>query len=308
MRKKILDAALLFAFALCLIVTSNIQEEAAYVAELENEAVPLQDQEAEPEEMQFSAGVAAAISANSFTTESDEKTGVEKKDVVLVTTSNDSESNLEEETDGSVETNTEVSESGQVEEVSGTSQAPAYNNRWNISLTDEEIDLLAKIVWLEANGEPVEGQEAVVELHGFVSDADDLLFEKGLGQGRFRSEVQVGVEDQAFMEEVVFRSQGFLHFHDHVAVPAFLGGSNHLSAGGDILFVGDHAAEASALLHEDGVTGFFKSMNASGSDADTEFLNFDFGGDTYTHLSASESSMLKYVLKFRVGLYSMPSL
>jgi hypothetical protein len=56
------------------------------------------------------------------------------------------------------------------------------------------------------------------------------------------------------------------------------------------------------------VTGFFKSMNASGSDADTEFLNFDFGGDTYTHLSASESSMLKYVLKFRVGLYSMPSL
>ena len=93
-----------------------------------------------------------------------EKTGVEKKDVVLVTTSNDSESNLEEETDGSVETNTEVSESGQVEEVSGTSQAPAYNNRWNISLTDEEIDLLAKIVWLEANGEPVEGQEAVVEV------------------------------------------------------------------------------------------------------------------------------------------------
>ena len=177
MRKKILDAALLFAFALCLIVTSNIQEEAAYVAELENEAVPLQNQEAEPEEMQFSAGVAAAISANSFTTESDEKTGIEKKesmivtsaydekkDVVLVTTSNDSESNLEEETDGSVETNTEVSESGQVEEVSGTSQAPAYNNRWNISLTDEEIDLLAKIVWLEANGEPVEGQEAVVEV------------------------------------------------------------------------------------------------------------------------------------------------
>lgn len=66
-----------------------------------------------------------------------------------MTTSNDSESNLEEETDGSVETNTEVSESGQVEEVSETSQAPAYNNRWNISLTDEEIDLLAKIVWLK---------------------------------------------------------------------------------------------------------------------------------------------------------------
>ena len=110
----------------------------------------------------------------------EEKTGVEKKDVVLVTTSNDSESNLEEETDGSVETNTEVSESGQVEEVSGTSQAPAYNNRWNISLTDEEIDLLAKIVWLEANGEPVEGQEAVVEvvLNRMASDLyPDTLYD-----------------------------------------------------------------------------------------------------------------------------------
>ena len=102
MRKKILDAALLFAFALCLIVTSNIQEEAAYVAELENEAVPLQNQEAEPEEMQFSAGVA------------------------------------------------------------------------------EEIDLLAKIVWLEANGEPVEGQEAVVEvvLNRMASDLyPDTLYD-----------------------------------------------------------------------------------------------------------------------------------
>ena len=58
MRKKNIGRkALLFAFALCLIVTSNIQEEARYVAELENEAVPLQNQEAEPEEMQFSAGV-----------------------------------------------------------------------------------------------------------------------------------------------------------------------------------------------------------------------------------------------------------
>ena len=64
--KKNIGRSITFAFALCLIVTSNIQEEAAYVAELENEAVPLQNQEAEPEEMQFSAGVAAAISANSF--------------------------------------------------------------------------------------------------------------------------------------------------------------------------------------------------------------------------------------------------
>ena len=186
MRKKILDAAILTVFGISLSVTSNIQESVADMTETQKvEAEPAEEDFAEAmmEEastMELGAGVTVAISANSFTTESDEETGVEKKDVVLVTTSNDSESNLEEETDGSVETNTEVSESGQVEEVSGTSQAPTYNNRWNISLTDEEIDLLAKIVWLEANGEPVEGQEAVVEvvLNRMASDLyPDTLYD-----------------------------------------------------------------------------------------------------------------------------------
>ena len=164
MRKRILGAAVLFSFIVSLTAASNMKED------VKIKEVPAME------------GLAAGSIrfAHSFTPESDEKTGVEKKDVVLVTTSNDSESNLEEETDGSVETNTEVSESGQVEEVSGTSQAPAYNNRWNISLTDEEIDLLAKIVWLEANGEPVEGQEAVVEvvLNRMASDLyPDTLYD-----------------------------------------------------------------------------------------------------------------------------------
>ena len=38
-----------------------------------------------------------------------------------------------------------------------------YENRWNIQLTEEEIDLLAKIVWVESRGES-EGQKAVVEV------------------------------------------------------------------------------------------------------------------------------------------------
>jgi N-acetylmuramoyl-L-alanine amidase len=180
MRKKILDAALLFTFTLCLIVTSNIPEEVTPIAENPSDVVSLEDQKAEPEELQLMAGVAVAISANSFTTESDEETGVEKKDVVLVTTSNDSESNLEEETGEIVETNTEVSENDQVEEVLGTSESTVYNNRWNISLTEDEVDLLAKIVWLEANGEPVEGQEAVVEvvLNRMASDLyPDTLYD-----------------------------------------------------------------------------------------------------------------------------------
>ena len=172
MRKKILDAALLFAFALCLIVTSNIQEEAAYVAELENEAVPLQNQEAEPEEMQFSAGVAAAISANSFTTESDEKTGIEKKESMIVTSAYDDdlmqekirttkETQMEETAQAVQETPAE--QIAQI--VQETQAAPASpENRWHITLSPDETELLARIVWLESQGEPVKGQQAVVEV------------------------------------------------------------------------------------------------------------------------------------------------
>ena len=37
-------------------------------------------------------------------------------------------------------------------------------NRWGIQLTDEEIELLAKILWVEARGESEEGKKAVVEV------------------------------------------------------------------------------------------------------------------------------------------------
>lgn len=42
--------------------------------------------------------------------------------------------------------------------------APAELNKWHIELTPEEIDLLAKILWVEARGEPYEGQAAVIEV------------------------------------------------------------------------------------------------------------------------------------------------
>ena len=67
-----------------------------------------------------------------------------------------------------------------LEESLEDSDEAVYSNRWGISLTDEEIDLLAKIVWLEANGEPVEGQEAVVEvvLNRMASDLyPDTLYD-----------------------------------------------------------------------------------------------------------------------------------
>ena len=43
-------------------------------------------------------------------------------------------------------------------------ESDVANNRWDITLTSDEIDLLAKIVWLEARGESDLGKQAVVEV------------------------------------------------------------------------------------------------------------------------------------------------
>ena len=62
-----------------------------------------------------------------------------------------------------------------------SSQTPS-SNRWDIILTQNEIDLLARIVMLEAGGEPTLGQEAVVEvifnrlyLEDFPNTLEDVL-------------------------------------------------------------------------------------------------------------------------------------
>lgn len=53
---------------------------------------------------------------------------------------------------------------GESKQKTKTFSSVKNKNRWNISLTNEEIDLLAKIVWLESRGESDEGQKAVIEV------------------------------------------------------------------------------------------------------------------------------------------------
>lgn len=77
----------------------------------------------------------------SSTTETKNAVAFEKKDIKLVTLYNENEK----------------AETVEAEE-------EAYENRWGIQLTDEEVDLLAKILWIEARGESEAGQKAVVEV------------------------------------------------------------------------------------------------------------------------------------------------
>jgi hypothetical protein len=49
-------------------------------------------------------------------------------------------------------------------DIKNEKEVPKIKNRWNIELTNDEIDLLASIVWIESRGESDKGQRAVVEV------------------------------------------------------------------------------------------------------------------------------------------------
>lgn len=134
-----MGAAVTFAFCMCLIVTSNIEERNIHEP-VADTGVRVQKQSAKAENINVTAGVSKELFQYSFTTESDEKIIITKNEPDMVATSSTEE--VEEQIEEQID----------------------YENRWGISLTEEEIDLLAKIVWLEACGESQLGQEAVVEV------------------------------------------------------------------------------------------------------------------------------------------------
>lgn len=94
-------------------------------------------------------GQRASVSSNSafsFTTETESTATFERKELKLVTLYN------------------ENYEAVEAEEIFEEAEEVRYENRWDIELSEEEIDLLAKILWVEARGESEAGQEAVVEV------------------------------------------------------------------------------------------------------------------------------------------------
>lgn len=174
MSKKILGAAGVLIFTISLGVSSNLQERAELPMENETLEVPVEKERSTVP----IAGAATVIFDNSFTPESDEKTGIEKNNVIWVTSADYSNSGNETETELEIEIELETEIELEIEikteteaeitEPQASVEEPVEDegskNRWNIALTEDEIDLLARIVWLESQGEPVEGQEAVVEV------------------------------------------------------------------------------------------------------------------------------------------------
>lgn len=118
------------------------------------------------------------VSELSFTTEKENELLFEKNNTNLVKLYNDEEDAIgitidlegikEAETEAEIE-ETEIEETAeaQTEEIKieeTETEEQVCRNRWEIQLTEEEIDLLAKILWVEARGESEAGQKAVVEV------------------------------------------------------------------------------------------------------------------------------------------------
>lgn len=119
-------------------------------------------------------------SAVSFTTETKSVVTFQTNEYNLVTLYN----NLEEAV--AAETGSKDIAQATDEAVSATAadlkigDEAVHENRWGIQLTEEEVELLAKIVWVEARGESETGQKAVVEvvLNRMVSeDFPDNLYD-----------------------------------------------------------------------------------------------------------------------------------
>lgn len=180
MNRKILDVTMLCTLCICLMVAANIEEKNTIRESREEISSEYGISAADGTEVPV-AGVCRVLSGYSFTTESDEATGITKNLRTMVASAAPSDAAEEvqvlteeaEAPEDSGQAASETAEAPEADEQASSKQAQtpqaaetptSAENRWNITLTQEEIDLLAKIVWLESQGEPTEGQEAVVEV------------------------------------------------------------------------------------------------------------------------------------------------
>ena len=164
---------MLCTLCICLMVAANIEEKNTIRESREEISSAYVISAADGTEVPV-AGVCRVLSGYSFTTESDEATGITKNPRTMVASAAPSDAAQEvqaasekaETPEAKVQAASEEAEAPEAAESKpATAETTAgAENRWNITLTQEEIDLLAKIVWLESQGEPTEGQEAVVEV------------------------------------------------------------------------------------------------------------------------------------------------
>ena len=117
---------------------------------------------------------------------------------------------------------------------------------------------------------------AVTLDQGLIVYTLDLARQQGIGLRFVRCQVQVGVKDQALMEQRILFLQRLLDLDHHLAaVPYLLRRVTHHSASRDILVIREAGADAGALLNQNFMSGRYVCLDIVRCHANTEFIVFD---------------------------------
>ena len=97
-----------------------------------------------------------------------------------------------------------------------------------------------------------QGQRAVRQLDGLISDRGDAGLKQRIGAGAGCRQVQVGEKHLVLAHPVVLLGDRLLYLQDQVTrLPHVIGRGQDLTAGGDEVPVGDGRARARAALDVD---------------------------------------------------------
>ncbi len=129
-----------------------------------------------------------------------------------------------------------------------------------------------------------EGQGTVGFADGFISHRVDPRLEEFGGEIGQRRQMEVGEQRQAGTEVGNLGGLRLLHLDDEVGFGPDVGGAvDHHGSGGNVVGVGNGAAQACAGLHQDFVAVLPQRGDAARNQGDSSFAIFDFFGYANNH-------------------------
>src|SRR5450830_728290 len=179
----------------------------------------------------------------------------------------------------------------------------------------------AAVLLLQVHGAGLDGQAtgdlahreeervaAAGELDRLVGDGADVCVEHALGEvlGVGRGQMQVRVEDLALLEHGPLDRQRLFDLDDHVGLGEDVCDLGQRGAGGLVGGVVEAAADAGAVLYEDGVASAHELLDAVRRDRNAVLLVLDLLGDTDDHDSSSLLiPIVTLLMRTRVRTYTV---
>ena len=130
-----------------------------------------------------------------------------------------------------------------------------------------------------------EGQGTVLLLDRLIGDGDGAALDQCVGQFLVRGQVEVGENDLAFPDEIVFQGHGLFHVHDHSsAIVNFLRDVDNFRADFPVCLVFKSTARSGVLFHQNGMPVLDHDLHSRWSHGDAVLLGLDLFQNSYDHI------------------------